>query len=62
MVSACRTPFPVRQHWNFSPPDTTREVEEYHVELSEVTVLESIITPDISGGMARASVKSLRVS
>ncbi len=52
----------VRQQWNFSPPETTREVEEYHVELSEVTVLESIITPDISGGMARASVKSLRVS
>ncbi len=51
----------VRQQWNFSPPETTREVEEYHVELSEVTVLESIITPDISGGMARASVKSLRV-
>jgi hypothetical protein len=52
----------VRQQWNFSPPETTREVEEYHVDLSEVTVLESIITPDISGGMARASVKSLRVS
>jgi hypothetical protein len=52
----------VRQQWNFSPPETIREVEEYHVELSEVTVLESIITPDISGGMARASVKSLRVS
>lgn len=52
----------VRQQWNFSPPETIREVEEYHVELWEVTVLESIITPDISGGMARASVKSLRVS
>jgi len=23
----------VRQQWNFSPPDTTREVEEYQVEL-----------------------------
>jgi len=52
----------VRQQWNFSPPETIREVEEYHVQLSEVTVLELIITPDISGGMARASVKSLRVS
>src|SRR5437899_8124041 len=52
----------VRQQWNFSPPETIREVEEYHVELSEVTVLELIITPDISGEMARASVKSLRVS
>ena len=24
----------VRQQWNFSPPDTVREVEEYQVELS----------------------------
>jgi len=52
----------VRQQWNFSPPETVRELEEYEVELSGVTVLELIITPDISGGMARASVKSLRVS
>src|SRR5690349_24738824 len=52
----------VRQQWNFSPPETVREVQEYEVELSDVTVLELIITPDISGGTARASVKSLRVS
>jgi hypothetical protein len=30
----------VRQQWNFSPPQTIREVEEYQVELSNVTVLE----------------------
>ena len=52
----------VRQQWNFSPPETVWELQEYQVELSDVTVLELIITPDISGGMARASVKSLRVS
>jgi hypothetical protein len=52
----------VRQQWNFSPPETTREGEEYLVELSDVTVLELIIVPDISGGAARASLKSLRVS
>jgi hypothetical protein len=52
----------VRQQWNFSPPQTVRELQEYGVELSDITVLELIITPDISGGMARASVKSLRVS
>ena len=52
----------VRQQWNFSPPETVRELQEYQVELSDVTVLELIITPDISSGMARASVKSLRVS
>ena len=52
----------MRQQWNFSPPETTREIEEYHVELSDVTVLELVIVPDISGGAARASLKTLRVS
>ena len=52
----------VRQQWNFSPPNAIREVEEYHVELSDVTVLELVIVPDISRGAARASLKSLRVS
>src|SRR6266404_2344428 len=52
----------VRQQWNFSPPNTIREVEEYRVELSDVTVLELVIMPDISGGAARASLKSLRLS
>ena len=52
----------VRQQWNFSPPNSIREVEEYHVELSNVTVLELVIVPDISRGAARASLKSLRVS
>jgi|SRR5215469_827241 len=35
----------VRQQWNFSPPDSVREVEDYAVELSDVTVLELIIQP-----------------
>jgi hypothetical protein len=52
----------VRQQWNFSPPNTTREIEEYNVQLSDVTVLELVIVPDISRGSARASLKSLRVS
>jgi hypothetical protein len=51
----------VRQQWNFSPPDTVREVEEYQVDLSGVTVLELVIVPDISRGSARASLKSLRL-
>jgi hypothetical protein len=49
----------LRQQWNFSPPHTTNEVEEYRVELSDVTVLEMTITPDIDGGAARASLNSL---
>jgi len=52
----------VRQQWNFSPPDTVREVEEYQIDLSGVTVLELVIVPDVSRGSARASLKSLRVS
>ena len=52
----------VRQKWNFSPPETIREVEEYQVELASVTVLELIIVPNVSGGSARASLKSLRLS
>src|ERR1035437_5543233 len=52
----------VRQQWNFSPPNTIREVEEYRVELSGVTVLELVIVPDVSRGSARASLKSLRLS
>ncbi len=51
----------VRQQWNFSPPNTSREVEEFQVELSDVTVLELIIVPDISRGSAHASLKSLRL-
>jgi hypothetical protein len=52
----------VRQQWNFSPPESIREVEEYHVDLSSVTVLELIINPNIDGGATHASLKSLRLS
>ena len=52
----------VRQQWNFSPPNTIREVEEYQVEITDATVLELVIVPDISRGVARASLKSLRLS
>jgi hypothetical protein len=53
---------PVRQQWNFSPLNSTRDVEDYRVELSGFNVLELVIVPDIGGEMARASLKSLRVS
>ena len=52
----------MRQQWNFRTPETVREVEEYQVELSNVTVLELIIVPNMSGGAARASLKSLGLS
>ncbi len=52
----------VRQQWNFSSPTSTREIEDYSVELSDVALLELTIVPDISGGAVRASLKSLRLS
>jgi len=52
----------VRQQWNFSPPDSVREKEDYTVEVSGVTVLELIIVPDKSGGAARASLAKLRLA
>ena len=52
----------IRQQWNFSPPDSVREAEDYSVELSGVKVLELMIIPDKSGGELRASLKSLRLS
>ena len=52
----------VRQQWNFSPPDSARETEDYAVELSEVKVLELMIVPNKGGGDVRASLVSLRLA
>jgi hypothetical protein len=52
----------VRQQWNFSPLGTVREVENYSVDLFDVTVMELEIVPDKSGGEARASLESLRLA
>jgi hypothetical protein len=52
----------VRQQWNFSPPGTKTEVEDYRVSLTGVTVLELRITPDKSGGEARASLHQMRLA
>ncbi len=49
----------VRQQYNFSPPDNTREIEDYEVDLVGLTVLEISISPDISGEGARASIAEL---
>jgi hypothetical protein len=52
----------VRQQYNFSPPDVTREFEDYRVDLAGVTILELRIVPDIGGGDARASLTQLRIA
>jgi hypothetical protein len=52
----------VRQQYNFSPPATTSECEDYTVDLDGVTALELSIVPDISRGPARASLAQLRLA
>ena len=52
----------VRQQWNFSPPQTVEEVEEYKLELASAVALELSITPDISHTEARASLEKLQIS
>jgi hypothetical protein len=52
----------VRQQWNFSPPATIREAQDYQVELSRATILELLIVPDKSRGTACDSLKSLRIA
>ena len=52
----------VRQQYNFSPPATTSECEDYAVELNGVTALELTIVPDISGARVCASLAQLRLA
>jgi uncharacterized protein (DUF736 family) len=52
----------VRQQFNFAPPGTGKEKEEYRVELAGVTAVELEITPDISGPGAKASLARLRLA
>lgn len=52
----------VRQQYNFSPAANTQELEDYTVNLDGVLILEMNITPDLSGGNARASLARLRLA
>ncbi|MFL6437460.1 MAG: hypothetical protein ACJ71Q_07770 [Terriglobales bacterium] len=52
----------VRQQWNFSPPTTVHEEENFSVQLSGVSTLELIITPNIAGGRDHASLSQMRVA
>jgi len=52
----------VRQQYNFSPAANTQELEDFTVNLDGVLILEMNITPDISGGNARASLARLRLA
>ena len=52
----------VRQQWNFSSPDATREIENYEVQLSNVTLLDMTVNPDNGNRTSRASLLSWRVA
>jgi hypothetical protein len=52
----------VRQQWNFSPGGSTREVEEYKVDLDDVRALQVTIRPDVGDAAAIASIARLRLA
>lgn len=51
----------VRQQWNFDPAGSTVEVEEYAVNLNEVSVMELEIEPDVGRGIAPATLTFWRL-
>jgi len=51
----------LRQQWNFNP-GAIQEVEDYEVELSEVTQLNLSIVPDQGAGEARATLARWRLA
>ncbi len=52
----------VRQQWNFCPSGSTQETQDLQVGLEQMNLLELIITPDISGGNALATLAQLRLA
>jgi len=52
----------IRQQWNFSPRGSTREVEDYGVNLDHVSALELQINPEIGGGDVRASLQRWQIA
>ena len=52
----------MRQQWNFSPSGSVREIEDYAVDVADVTMLELIIVPDLGAGEARASLANMRLA
>ena len=51
----------VRQQWNFSPSGSTSELEDYEVNLDDVSVLELVIQPDLTHNKAPATLSAWRV-
>jgi hypothetical protein len=51
-----------RQGYNFSPPGTTREVEDFTLNLDRVRGIELSILPNTGGGEALASLTRLQIA
>jgi hypothetical protein len=52
----------LRQEYHFSPPDTVRQLEDYHVNLEGVMAFELRIVPDKNNDKAVASLAALRLA
>ena len=46
----------VRQQWNFSPAGSTSEIEDYEVNLEDVSAMELVIQPDLTHQEAPATL------
>jgi hypothetical protein len=51
----------VRQQWSFSPQGSTSEIEDYQVNLDNVSVLELEVKPDLTPANACATLDSWRM-
>jgi hypothetical protein len=52
----------VRQQWTFSPHGSTRQIEDYQVDLNDVSSLELALKPDLTPENAFATLTAWRVS
>jgi hypothetical protein len=52
----------VRQQWSFSPRGSTREVEDYRIDLDSVSVLELAIKPDLNPDNGVATLAEWRLT
>jgi hypothetical protein len=52
----------VRQQWTFSPQGSASEVEDYQVQLENLTILELTLKPDLTPDYAFATLSRCRVA
>jgi hypothetical protein len=52
----------VRQQWTFSPQGSTSEIEDYQVNLDDVSIVELTLKPDLTPAAAFATLASWRIA